>query len=55
MKLMNQVIDLTVVATFSVMFAGYALFVYPIEKMNEKMSTEVKEKKLKYTPTITEG
>lgn len=50
MNLMTKMIELTVLAFFSVLFAGYALFIYPFEKMTEMMSAEVKEKKLKYTP-----
>ncbi|MGP4062630.1 hypothetical protein [Halobacillus sp. H74] len=52
MKLLTKSIEMTILAGFSVLFAGYALFIYPFEKLNEKMSPEVKEKKLKYTPTI---
>lgn len=50
MKMISKTIELTVLAVFSVLFAGYALFIYPFEKLSEMMSTEVKEKKLKYTP-----
>lgn len=50
MNLMTKMIELTVFASFSVLFAGYALLIYPFEKMTEMMSSEVKEKKLKYTP-----
>jgi hypothetical protein len=55
MKLMIKTFEMTVLATFSVLFAGYALFIYPFEKLSEKMSSEVREKKLKYTPTISQG
>lgn len=51
MKLITKTLEMTVLAVFSVLFAGYALFIYPLEKMTELMSAEVKEKKLKYTPT----
>ncbi|WLR45980.1 hypothetical protein LC065_10110 [Halobacillus litoralis] len=50
MKMISKAIELTVLAVFSVLFAGYALFIYPFEKLSEMMSAEVKEKKLKYTP-----
>ncbi|SDN74245.1 hypothetical protein ACJA3J_16085 [Halobacillus sp. SY10] len=50
MKMISKAIELTVLAVFSVLFAGYALFIYPFEKLSETMSAEVKEKKLKYTP-----
>ncbi|WP_169516195.1 MULTISPECIES: hypothetical protein [Halobacillus] len=50
MKLMTKLFEVSVLAVFSVLFAGYALFVYPFEKMSERMSAEVKAKKLKYTP-----
>ncbi|WP_226583848.1 hypothetical protein [Halobacillus litoralis] len=53
MKLLTKMFEMTVLAVFSVLFAGYALFVYPFEKLTEMMSTEVKEKKLKYTPITT--
>ncbi|UOQ94179.1 hypothetical protein MUO14_04215 [Halobacillus shinanisalinarum] len=49
MNLIRGIIEMTVLAMFSVLFAGYALFIYPFEKLNEKMSSEVREKKLKYS------
>ncbi len=49
MNLIIGMIELTVLAVFSVLFAGYALLIYPFEKLNEKMSSEVREKKLKYS------
>ncbi|MFD2926270.1 hypothetical protein [Halobacillus naozhouensis] len=49
MNLITGMIELTVLAVFSVLFAGYALLIYPFEKLNEKMSSEVREKKLKYS------
>ncbi|WP_200816594.1 hypothetical protein [Halobacillus sp. Marseille-P3879] len=48
MQLLRQSIELSVVAVFSILFAGYAVFIYPFEKLNEKLSTEVREKKVKY-------
>ncbi|MCP3033102.1 hypothetical protein LF817_17395 [Halobacillus sp. A1] len=48
MNLFRQTIDVSVVAVFSVLFAGYAVFIYPFEKLNEKLSSEVREKKVKY-------
>lgn len=50
---MKMLIETIVLSVFSVLFAGYALFIYPFEKINEKMSSEVREKKLKYTPKIS--
>ncbi|CDQ18343.1 hypothetical protein SAMN05192559_10997 [Halobacillus karajensis] len=50
MKLFAKMMEVSVIAVFSVLFAGYALFIYPFEKLAEMMSAEVKEKKLKYTP-----
>lgn len=50
MKLMTKLFEVSVLAVFSVLFAGYALFVYPFEKISEHTSAEVKAKKLKYTP-----
>ncbi|MFG6148229.1 hypothetical protein [Halobacillus sp. B23F22_1] len=54
MKLLRQTTELSVVATFSVLFAGYAVFIYPFEKLNEKLSSEVREKKVKYA-TFSQG
>lgn len=48
MKLFEKVMELTVLLSVTVMFGGYALLVYPIEKLNEKLSSEVKQKQLKY-------
>ncbi|MCP3025335.1 hypothetical protein [Halobacillus sp. A5] len=48
MKLIRQSAELSVVAVFSVLFAGYAVFIYPFEKLNEKLSSEVRAKKVKY-------
>ncbi|MBH0230195.1 hypothetical protein LCL89_00075 [Halobacillus yeomjeoni] len=50
---MKMILETLILATFSLLFAGYAMFIYPFEKLNEKMSSEVREKKLKYTPTIS--
>ncbi len=52
MKMISKLFEVSVLAVFSVLFAGYALLIYPFEKLNEKTSSEVREKKLKYTPTI---
>ncbi|ELK47347.1 hypothetical protein QRD89_13275 [Halobacillus sp. ACCC02827] len=49
-----KAMELAVLAAFSVLFAGYALFIYPLEKLKEVTSSEVKAKKLKYTPQTTE-
>lgn len=54
MNLISKVFETTVLAVFSVLFAGYALFIYPFEKLSEKTNAEVREKKLKYTPTISQ-
>ncbi|WP_173915806.1 hypothetical protein [Halobacillus sp. Marseille-Q1614] len=48
MKLLTKSAEMLVLSVFSVLFAGYAVFVYPFEKLNEKLSTEVREKKVKY-------
>ncbi|UOQ46109.1 hypothetical protein MUN89_09430 [Halobacillus salinarum] len=50
MKLITGIFEITVLAIFSFLFAGYALFVYPLEKLSEKTSSEVREKKLRYSP-----
>lgn len=55
MKLFSKLFEMTVLAVFSGLFAGYALFIYPFEKLNEITNAEIREKKLKYTPTITQG
>ncbi|WP_175559385.1 hypothetical protein [Sediminibacillus albus] len=52
MKLLTGIIETMVLAVFSVMFAGYALFIYPFEKLNEKANREVKEKQIKYSPQV---
>ncbi len=41
---------MSVLAIFSVLFAGYALLIYPIEKISEKTNPEVKKMQLKYSP-----
>ncbi|MFQ3542453.1 hypothetical protein Q7A53_00070 [Halobacillus rhizosphaerae] len=50
MNLIRGVFEMTVLAVFSVLFAGYALFIYPFEKLSEITNPEVREKKLKYAP-----
>ncbi|SDK44492.1 hypothetical protein SAMN05216243_3204 [Sediminibacillus albus] len=52
LKLLTGIIETMVLAVFSVMFAGYALFIYPFEKLNEKANREVKEKQIKYSPQV---
>lgn len=50
MTLLTKMMEMMVLAVFGVMFAGYAVFLYPIEKLQAKTSTEVKQKQLKYAP-----
>ncbi|SDN03390.1 hypothetical protein [Sediminibacillus halophilus] len=55
MKLITTTIETIVLAIFSVMFAGYALFIYPFEKLNEKANREVKAKQVKYSPQVNKA
>ncbi|MBM7554917.1 hypothetical protein [Thalassobacillus pellis] len=50
MKLLTGMIEMSVVAVFSVLFAGYALFIYPFEKVSQYMNPEVRKKQMKYAP-----
>ncbi len=48
MTLFTKTAEVLVLSVFSFLFAGYAVFIYPFEKLNEKLSSEVREKKVKY-------
>ncbi|QHE53304.1 hypothetical protein [Pontibacillus sp. HMF3514] len=50
MIMLTKLMELIVLATVGVMFIGYSLFLYPIEKIQEKTSKEVKQNKVKYAP-----
>lgn len=50
MTLLTKMMETMILALFGTMFVGYAIFLYPIEKLQEKTSTEVKQKQLKYAP-----
>lgn len=54
LNLIRTTIEMSVVAVFSILFAGYAMFIYPFEKLSEKLSSEVREKKVKYA-TFSQG
>ncbi|MFD1019091.1 hypothetical protein ACFQ2J_07745 [Thalassobacillus hwangdonensis] len=43
-------IEMSILAVFSVLFAGYALFIYPFEQMTQKVNPEVRKNKMKYAP-----
>lgn len=48
MKVIEKTLEVTVLLSVTVAFGGYALFVYPFEKLSEKLNPEVKRKQLKY-------
>lgn len=52
MKLFEKLMESFVLLAVTVMFGGYALFIYPFEKLNEKIDPDVKKKKLKYAPQV---
>ncbi|QOR65231.1 hypothetical protein IM538_15555 [Cytobacillus suaedae] len=48
MKIIEKTLEVTVLLSVTVAFGGYALFVYPFEKVNEKLNPKVKQEQLKY-------
>ncbi|MRH42810.1 hypothetical protein GH741_08945 [Aquibacillus halophilus] len=52
LNLLKSILDLGVLALFSFMFVGYALFIYPVEILNQLVDPEVKQKRVKYAPQI---
>ncbi|SIS52510.1 hypothetical protein SAMN05421687_107153 [Salimicrobium flavidum] len=52
MNLLSGIVDLTVLATFGVLFVGYSVLVYPMEVLAEKTNAEARENKLKYAPEL---
>ncbi|MFG6121211.1 MULTISPECIES: hypothetical protein [Thalassobacillus] len=52
MKLLTSMIEMSVIAVFSVLFAGYALFIYPFEKLTQLVNPEVRKKQIKYAPQV---
>lgn len=50
MKFIEKVLEVSVLLLMTVMFGGYALLVYPIERLRVKLNKEAKHKQLKYSP-----
>jgi hypothetical protein len=47
-KAMTKTAEISVLTVFSGLFAGYALAVYPFERMLHKQSSKAKAMKIKY-------
>ncbi|MGM7702426.1 hypothetical protein ACSVDE_11930 [Pseudalkalibacillus sp. Hm43] len=45
---MTKTAEISVLTVFSGLFAGYALAIYPLERLVHKQSTRAKEMKIKY-------
>ncbi|WP_226036379.1 hypothetical protein [Aquibacillus saliphilus] len=52
MNLLARLADIGFLALFTLMFIGYSLFIYPVEKLNQMVDPEVKQKKVKYAPQL---
>ncbi|UFT98146.1 hypothetical protein KO561_13130 [Radiobacillus kanasensis] len=52
MKLLQSTLEMGVVGLFSLFFIGYAVFIYPIEMINQKTNRKVRENKVKYAPQL---
>ncbi|WP_202595669.1 hypothetical protein [Pontibacillus yanchengensis] len=48
--IISKMTELLVLVTFGVLFAGYAVFLYPLEKLQTLTSSEVKQKQLEHAP-----
>lgn len=51
-KAVSKTAELSVLTVFSGLFAGYALIVYPIEKIALKQSTRAQKTKIKYASSF---
>lgn len=47
-KAITKTAEITAVTVFSGIFAGYALAIYPFERLVHKQSTRAKKMKIKY-------
>ncbi|WP_194709656.1 hypothetical protein [Radiobacillus deserti] len=52
MKLLQSILEVGVIGLFSLFFVGYAIFIYPVEKINQKTSRKVRANKMKYAPQL---
>lgn len=52
MNTLSNVMEVLILAMFSVMFVVYAIFVYPFEKLSVITNTEAKQNQIKYAPQI---
>lgn len=48
--IISKMTEFLVLATVCVLFAGYAVFLYPLEKLQTLTSPEVKQKQLEHAP-----
>jgi hypothetical protein len=48
MKLIEKTLEVSVLLSVAVTFVGYALLVYPFEKLHWKLSPKAKQNRLKY-------
>lgn len=55
MKIFSRVTEASVVGLFSILFAGYAVFIYPFEKARDMMNPAAREKQMKYAPKLTKA
>lgn len=52
MKMINMA-EAMVIGGFSILFAGYALFVYPLEKARDLANPVARKNRAKYAPNLT--
>lgn len=52
MKSFNPV-NAGIVGVFSILFAGYAVFIYPFEKLGERTNQAARKNRMKYAPDLT--
>lgn len=48
MKMIEKTLEVSVLLSVAVAFGGYALLVYPFEKLHGKLNPKVKQNRLKY-------